>query len=387
MRAVVCQDGKLSVEEIDTPEPGPGEVLLRVRRSGICGSDLHARTHCDETADAAGEVGYDGFMRSSQAVVMGHEFVGEVVSYGPKCRQKWAPGTLLVAMPMVRQGADPHLTGLSEHAPGGYAEYVVVNEDLSFEVPEGVSVDDAALTEPLAVAYHAVRRGAVGKGDVAVVIGCGPIGLAVVAMLKATGVRTVVASDLSAGRRDLAKQIGADIVVDPKTDSPWERCVATGKYLDTAAQLFDAAFDGMHLLRRIPVVPWAPVFHLADRFGATPTGPVVFECVGVPGMIEHVVSHAPLRSRVVVVGVCMEADTFRPVLAINKELELRFVFGYDPAEFYETLHLIATRRVEVGPLVTATIGFDGVAAAFEALESAEHHAKVLVDPTSEVATL
>lgn len=387
MRAVVCHQGELSVEEIDAPVPGRGELLLRVRRAGICGSDLHARLHGDETADVASQVGYDGFMRSEQSVILGHEFVGEVVSYGPKCRKKWAPGTAVVSLPMRRRDSSPHLTGLSEHAAGAYADFVIVSEDMTMEVPEGVSLDDAALTEPLAVAYHAVRRGQVGRRDVSVVIGCGPIGLAVILMLKATGVRTVIASDPSAGRRELARRVGADIVVDPTVDSPWEKVVEKGRYLAQVSELFDAAFDGMRTLRRIPLVPWSPVFHLADRLGATPKGPVVFECVGVPGMIEQVTSAAPLRSRIVVVGVCMQSDAFRPAMAINKELELRFVFGYDPAEFHDTLMMIANGGVEVAPLITAVIGFDGVTAAFDALGSAEHHAKVLIDPTSEVSTL
>ncbi|MGC4934350.1 zinc-binding dehydrogenase [Gordonia sp. DT30] len=387
MRAVVCHQGELGVREVKVPQPGKGEVLLRVRRAGICGSDLHARLHGDETADVAAAVGYDAFMRSEQSVILGHEFVGEVVAYGPKCRKKWAPGTAVVSLPMVRHGSGPHLTGLSEHAPGAYAEFVIASEDMTMEVPQGVSLDAAALTEPLAVAYHAVRRGAPGRRDVAVVIGCGPIGLAVILMLKATGVRTVIASDLSAGRRDLARRVGADIVLDPTVDSPWEQVVEQGRYLSRVSDLFTAAFDGMRTLRRIPLVPWAKVFHLADKLGATPKGPVVFECVGVPGMIEHVTTGAPLRSRIVVVGVCMESDAFRPAMAINKELELRFVFGYDPAEFHDTLAMIADGDVDVRPLVTAVIGLDGVAAAFDALGSAEHHAKVLIDPAGEVSTL
>lgn len=387
MRAVVCHQGELTVADVATPEPGPGEVLLRVRRAGICGSDLHARRHCDDTADVAEQVGYDHFMRSEQSVIMGHEFVGDVVAYGPKCRKKWAPGTAVVSLPMVRHGADPHLTGLSELAPGAYADFVIVAEDMTMAVPEGVSLDEAALTEPMAVAYHAVRRGQVGKRDVAAVIGCGPIGLAVIAILKATGVRTVIASDLSARRRELARQVGADVVVDPTQDSPWEKVVAKGRYISRAEQLFDAAFDGMHTLRRIPFVGWSRVFHLADRLGATPTGPVVFECVGVPGMIDQVMAGTPLRSRIVVVGVCMEADSIRPAMAINKELDLRFVFGYDPAEFHDTLQMIAAGTLDVRPLITATVGLDGVAAAFDALGSAEQHAKVLIDPSSDTASL
>ncbi|MCX2754301.1 MULTISPECIES: zinc-binding dehydrogenase [unclassified Gordonia (in: high G+C Gram-positive bacteria)] len=387
MRAVVCRQGELTVEEIPTPEPGKGQVLLRVLRAGICGSDLHARVHADATAQVSAEVGYDAFMRSGQSVVMGHEFAGEVVSYGPGCRKRWSPGTPVVSVPMIRHGADAHLTGLSESAPGGYAQFVLVSEDMTFEIPENLPAEHAALTEPMAVAHHAVRRGEVGRRDVAVVVGCGPIGLAVITMLKADGVRTVIASDPSPGRRVLAHRVGADIVVDPTVSSPFERCAEVGKYITRAQDLLGAAFDAMRTLRRIPLAPWSSVFRMADRLGATPKGPVVFECVGTPGMIEHIVTEAPFRSRIVVVGVCMEPDTFRPAMALNKEHELRFVFAYDPAEFHDTLHMMADGKVDVAPLITATVGLDGVGAAFDALGRAEHHAKVLIDPMSEVDSL
>ena len=291
------------------------------------------------------EVGYDAFMRSGQSVVMGHEFAGEVVSYGPGCRKRWSPGTPVVSVPMIRHGADAHLTGLSESAPGGYAQFVLVSEDMTFEIPENLPAEHAALTEPMAVAHHAVRRGEVGRRDVAVVVGCGPIGLAVITMLKADGVRTVIASDPSPGRRVLAHRVGADIVVDPTVDSPWDIAAKKGKYLTRTGQLLGTAFDAMHILRRIPGLPWWKAIELGDKVGATPKGPVVFECVGVPGMIENIVSGVPLRTRIVVVGVCMESDRFRPAMAINKEVDLRFVIYYDPAEFRTALHLIADGKV------------------------------------------
>ncbi len=387
MKAVACHRGELEVVDLPTPVPGRGQVLIRVIRAGICGSDLHARTHGDEAAAVSAEVGYDAFMRSSESVIMGHEFTGDVVSYGPGCRRRWAPGTSVVSVPMIKHGDDAHLTGLSVHAPGAFADLMLVDEDLTMPVPDGVPAAHAALTEPLAVAHHAVRRGEVGKRDVAVVIGCGPIGLAVILMLKATGVRWVVASDPSAGRRELAWRCGADVVVDPATESPWDACVARRKYITQAGDLLGAAFGAMHDLRRIPGVPWWTVLRAAERLGAAPTGPVVFECVGVPGIIEDIVSHAPFRSRVVVVGVCMQPDTFRPAMALNKEIDLRFVFAYDPGEFRDTLHMIADGKVDPGPMITGTVGLDGVRHAFDALASAERHAKVLIDPTSEAATL
>ncbi|MGB3696589.1 MAG: zinc-binding dehydrogenase [Gordonia sp. (in: high G+C Gram-positive bacteria)] len=384
MKAVVCHEGSLRVDEVDRPEPGPGHVLLKVRRAGICGSDLHARLHGDEVADIGAKVGYDNFMRPSQRVVMGHEFVGEVVSYGPKCRRRWKPGTPVVALPIIRHDGEVEIVGLSARAPGAYAEFMVVQEDLAMPVPDGVDLDAAALTEPLAVAHHAVRRSEIGRRDVAVVIGCGPIGLAVILMLKAAGVKTVIAGDLSESRRGLARECGADVVVDPAVDSPWDAVPAQEKYFTRAGDLFGVAFDAMHALRMVPGVPWWRLMGLAERLSLTPRGPVVFECVGVPGMIDDLIGRAPFRSRIVVVGVCMEPDTFAPAMASNKEIDLRFVFGYDPAEFRNTLHMVADGKVRPLIMHTATVGLGGAAAAFDALAAAQGHAKVLIDPASDV---
>lgn len=381
MRAVVCHQAELTVEDLPDLTPTRGQVLLDVERCGICGSDLHARTHCDETAADVAELGYDDFMRSTDRVVMGHEFVGTVADYGPRTKKSWPVGTRVVSLPVLRTDRGVHLTGLTAQASGGYAEQVLVDAAMTMRVPDGVDADAAALTEPMAVALHAVRRGQVGAKDTAVVIGCGPIGLAVIAMLKATGVRHVIASDFSPGRRALAEKMGADVVVDPAQDSPWASFAESKRYLTEAIALAELGLDAMDKLRAVPLLPWAHVMRAADKVGATPRGPVVFECVGVPGMIEHVVANAPLLTRVVVVGVCMGQDSFRPSMAINKEIDLRFVFAYDPSEFHQTLQWIASGKVDVRPLVTGTVGLDGVAGAFTDLADPERHAKILVDPS------
>lgn len=381
MKAVVCKDAKLEVADLPAPEPARGQLLVDVLRCGICGSDLHARRHCDEVADVAAEVGYDSFMRAPQEVILGHEICGEVVGQGPGCRG-WAPvGTRVVALPLLRRGKQVHPTGLSAAAPGGYAEQMLVEESLTFRVPNGLPTDLATLTEPMAVGLHAVRRSEIGKGTVAVVIGCGPVGLAVICMLKARGVRTVVASDFSPGRRALASACGADVVVDPAIDSPYAATSGHG-YFDSAPAVFDLAVATMGKLRRLPV-PWQHVWRAAETVGvATPKHPVVFECVGVPGVIEQIVSSAPLYSRVVVVGVCMEPDRFRPAMAINKEIDLRFVLGYTPLEFRDSLHLLAEGRVNAAAIVTGLVGLAGVDNAFAALGDPDTHAKILIDPSS-----
>ena len=379
MKAVICNESRLRVADIPAPKPGKGQLLLDVLRCGICGSDLHARVHADAVADLTAQSGYDAFMRSDQEIVFGHEFCGSVAEYGPGCHERWQTGTAVVALPIVRNGTGVHLTGLSASAPGAYAEQVIVQESMTMAVPNGLSAEHAALTEPMAVALHAVRRGDVGKGQTAIVIGCGPIGLAVISMLKATGVRTVVASDFSPRRRALAERCGADVVVDPAEQSPWTS-YPQGSELRGATELLNLGFDTMDKLRAVPKLPWWHVFRLANSLGATPSGPVIFECVGVPGIIDQIITSAPLLSRVVVVGVCMEADRIRPALAINKEIDLRFVLGYDPGEFQDTLHMIADGKVDPAPLITGTVGLDGVEDAFTALGNPEEHAKILIDP-------
>jgi threonine dehydrogenase-like Zn-dependent dehydrogenase len=385
MKAVTCTNATLDVVDQPTPTPEKGQLLLDVLRCGICGSDLHARNHCDELAEVMAETGYPDFMRSSQSVVFGHEFCGEVLDHGPGTRKAPKPGTPVVALPLVRRGNEVHAIGLSAKAPGGYAEQLVVEQSVTLPVPNGLPIDHAALTEPMAVGWHAVCRSEIGKNQVAIVIGCGPIGLAVILMLKARGVRTVIASDFSAGRRALATTCGADVVVDPGQDAPYAKAKGHG-HLETPLDAFDLAIGTIEKLHRARL-PWWHVWRAADKLGAaTPKHPVIFECVGVPGIIEDIITSAPLFSRVVVVGVCMGADKIRPSMAINKEIDLRFVLGYTPLEFRDTLHMLADGKVDVTPLITGTVGLHGVDNAFAALGDPEAHAKILIDPKSDATT-
>jgi threonine dehydrogenase-like Zn-dependent dehydrogenase len=108
---------------------------------------------------------------------------------------------------------------------------------------------------------------------------------------------------------------------------------------------------------------------------------VIFECVGIPGILDGIISAAPLLSRVVVVGVCMEPDRIRPAMAINKEIDLRFVVAYTPLEYRDTLHMLAEGRIRAEPLVTGTVGLPGVDEAFTSLGDPETHAKILIDPS------
>jgi threonine dehydrogenase-like Zn-dependent dehydrogenase len=380
VKGVVCREALLEVAEVPDARPDPGQVLLQVLRCGICGSDLHARHHCDELADVLSEIGYEDFMRSDQRVVFGHEFCGEVAEYGPGCRKRTATGSHVVALPLLRQHGKPQAIGLSPKAPGAYAEQVVVEESMMLPVPNALPPDLSALTEPMAIGWHAVRRSEIGKRDVAIVIGCGPIGLAVICMLKARGVRTIVASDFSSTRRELATRCGADIVVEPAQQSPYE--ARDRGHIKTLPAAVELAISTMEKLQRLPL-PWQHVWRAIDTLGIKPKRPVVFECVGLPGVLDGVIASAPLFSRVIGVGVCMGEDRIRPSMAINKEIDVRFVLGYTPLEFRDTLHMLAEGKIDAAPLLTGVVGLEGVASAFDALAEPDEHAKILIDPLSE----
>lgn len=381
MRAVVCENSELNVVDLDEPIPGAGQVLLDVTGCGICGSDLHARHHADAQADVLVEAGYDGFGRSHEQVVFGHEFCGTIADWGPKTAKKQPTGTPVVALPLIRASNGMQAIGLSASAHGGYAEQVVVEEAFMMPLPNGLAPETGVLTEPMAIGLHAVNRSEIAKKDAAVVIGCGPVGLAVICMLTQRGIDTIIASDFSPGRRALAAACGADVVIDPATDSPYDALGDRG-YTTSMADAADAGLKAMKGLQKVPI-PWTLLLRGIDKIGLTkPKRPVVFECVGVPGVIEQIITAAPFNTRVVVAGVCMELDAFRPAMGINKEIDLRFVVGYGPLEFYDALHMLADGKVDASPLVTGTVGLDGVDAAFAALGDPGQHAKIIIDPRS-----
>ena len=380
MKAVVCQSAELSVRDVPEQTPEKGQVLLKVLRCGICGSDLHVRHHCDHMGMLMNRTGYKHFPTADEPLVFGHEFCGEVLDHGPGTPKSIKAGTRVCAVPVIRKGKDIDMLGLSTRAPGAYAERVVVEETMMVPVPNGLSSDLAALTEPMAVALHAINRGEVGAKDVAIVVGCGPVGLAVIGMLKARGVKTVIASDFSVGRRALAKKCGADVVINPAEESPYATWEQYG-FLGGLDGLLELAVGTREKLGKLPV-PWWHTWRLAEGLGLKPKKPVIFECVGVPGVLQSIIDGAPLFSRIVVVGVCMQMDQIEPAMGNNKELDVRFSMGYSPLEYRDTLHMIAEGRVNCAPLITGVVGLNGVDNAFNALRDPEQHAKILIDPSS-----
>jgi len=337
MKAAIFRGGDIVVDTMPEPVPAAGQALVKVLSCGICGSDLHAARHAHRMVAVTRRIPGRTPMDLSRDIVFGHEFCCEVMDYGPKIEKKLKAGTRVCAMPVMLEADGPKGMGYSNTYVGGYAEQMLLSAPMLLEVPNGLSTDHAALTEPLAVGVHAVEKAAL-KGDEApLVVGCGPVGLAVIAALRLKNIRPIVAADFSATRRALAVKMGADIVVDPTTEDPYARL--------------------------------APAKRAA-----------IFECVGVPGVLQQMFEKVPRDARVVVVGVCMEPDTIEPMFGIVKELSLQFVLGYTPEEFARSLHLLAEGQVDAPALITAKVGLDGVKGAFAELANPERHTKILVEP-------
>lgn len=358
MRAAVMRNKRLVATDLPRPDPGPGEVLVKTLACGICGSDLHALRHAEQFVAASRRAGSVFAMDLSRDVVMGHEFCAEIVEHGPATTRALRAGTRVCSRPSLLRADGPRTVGYSNDTPGGFAQYMRLTEALLLPVPNGLVTEHAALTEPMAVGLHAVAKARLEPDDAPLVIGCGPVGLAVIAALRLHGARPIVAADFSARRRELAIELGADLVVDPARSTPWQSWREAAVWRDAS---------------RAPVLPpW---------IAGPPVRPaVVFECVGVPGVLDQLMAASPRGTRIVVVGVCMEADTIYPMLGISKELNLQFVLGYTPDEFAATLNHIAEGRIPVAPLITGKVDVEGVARAFEALASPERHAKILVEP-------
>jgi threonine dehydrogenase-like Zn-dependent dehydrogenase len=349
VRACVMRDGQLVVDDVAEPRPGPGQLLVSTLACGICGSDLHFLRHApalvglsEQLAASLGDLApiLAPSIDLNSDIVMGHEFCAEVLDAGPETSGP-TPGTFVVSVPILITGTGLCQLAYNNEYPGGFAERMVLAAPLVLPVPNGIEPRIAALTEPLAVGIHAVAVSGVTERHSAVVVGCGPVGLAVVAGLKLAGVEVVVASDFSPARRALAKEMGATEAVDPKQEpllDAWRRV------------------DGKREL-------------------------VCFEAVGAKGVVDSLMRDVPIGTQIVVVGVCMEPDTTRPFFASAKELSLKFVFAYTPDEFARSLRAISEGEVNVVPMITGEVDLDGVPGAFEALGTPENHVKILVEPS------
>jgi (R,R)-butanediol dehydrogenase/meso-butanediol dehydrogenase/diacetyl reductase len=338
MRAAVFEEfgQPLVPVELADPMPGPGELVLRVRSAGICGTDLHLSAQPP------------GVPRGS---VLGHEFAGEVVAVGAGV-EGWHRGDRVCALPYIGCAACPAcLAGdgmacLRQRSlgqgdlPGAYAELIRVGAHEALRLLDALDYDAGALVEPLAVGLHALRAATLQPGDAVLVLGAGPIGLAAATCARYLGAAEVVVADRLPARLALAPAFGATAAVDA-TD-------------DTA------------------------LASVTDVCGGAPD--VVIECVGSPGMIHECVQFVRRRGRIVIAGACMAPDTVLPAMACLKEVELRFVVAYSRQDFALALRLLAAGRIAGPEMITGRVGLDEFPGAFEALRTPTTQCKVMLRP-------
>jgi 2-desacetyl-2-hydroxyethyl bacteriochlorophyllide A dehydrogenase len=341
MRAAIFREMSkpLAIETLADPEPGPSDIVLRVKNCGICGSDLHM------TEPAS-------IMPLALGAVMGHEFAGEVVAVGKSAASLWKTGDRVAGFPFIccgehspclnfAQGRGLCMKGVAVglgQSNGAYADYVRIGAGSGFRLPDSVSFREGAMVEPLAVGLHAVDMAKLARGATVLVIGAGPVGLAVTLWAKFLGARHVIVSEKAELRRDMAARFGATDAIDPA--------------LPLTAQVEKIAGHGPD---------------------------VIFECVGAPGLINAAMMDAPRGCRIVVAGVCQQPDTIMPLIGIMKELELQFVLGYRPADFDYVIAMIASDRVDVDHMVTDIVSLDQLPDAFEALRKPVHQCKVMLE--------
>ncbi|ROZ89494.1 alcohol dehydrogenase catalytic domain-containing protein [Gordonia sp. OPL2] len=333
MRAAVTAAGSFAIAEVPDPTAGPGDLVLAVAATGVCGSDL-------STAPLLPD-----------GTIMGHEFAGVVVAAGTDVEEQWPLGSPVASMPVIgctrcracvtgdiAHCPDAEAVGLGL-APGALAEYVRVRAASSVRLDllagsASVVVEDAALAEPLAVGLHAVTRAQVAPDDRVLVLGAGPVGLAVLHWMSRMPSGEIVCSDPSVGRRAAALEIGADVAVAP----------------DEISALRGNGFD------------------------------VVVECVGKPGMVAAAVDASGVHGTVVIAGVCMGEDTFLPVAGVVKETTVHFVSYYTKAEFTAATRAVVTGAVDSSLFVTERVGLGDVGRVFDELRAPGDQRKVLIAP-------
>lgn len=341
MKAAYVQNGAVHVGEMPDPVPAKGQALVRTHSCGLCASDahfLHAGQHVIDLSKKFGGA-YAG-LDTTKAFVPGHEYVGEVIDYGPGSKRTVKAGRRVTSVPIMRQGGAYAVVGFSHDCPGGFGELMLLDEDFLMEIPDGLDDDLAAMTEPLAVGLEHARRGRPTKDDVALVVGCGGIGLGVIVGLKLMGIGPIVAADFHEDRRALALKMGADIAIDPRVISPYEPLPDLGN-------------------RRVNLI---------------------YECVGMPGLLQQIVSAAAFDSRIVMGGYCMEPESLYVFSAQNKRLTVHFAGGEEPQDMNLALKTITDGKIDIPAWVGGRIGLSGVAQAVAELSGPSAPVRTVVDP-------
>ncbi len=343
MKAVSLRGvGDMELIDVAEPEPGPGELKLRVRYCGICGSDLHEFESAVIT-----------LMSNRQSPIMGHEFSGEVVAVGAGV-DGFAVGDLATVNPQEPCGeclyckSDRHnlclserLLGLGYHRPGAFAEYVCARASRAVKVAPDVPADQLALTEPLAVAVHALSQGKLQRHETVFIAGAGPIGALCVAAARHLGAGRVIVSEPASNRRALAQRLGADEVIDPSAS------------------------------------PAAPrVLELTGGIGVD----LAVECVGIAAAAGDCLVAAKRGGRIVIAGLFEQPTPILLLRTMVFEHHLVGAFAYRE-EFSQAADLIASGQIDVSPVISRTVSLAEVPATFAELAAdRDRYHKVLVSP-------
>jgi 2-desacetyl-2-hydroxyethyl bacteriochlorophyllide A dehydrogenase len=335
MRAAVFKavGQPLAIEQRPDPTPGEGEVVLKVGRCGICGTDM-------AMSDGSGQT----FEQNS---IIGHEFAGEIVAVGPKV-ERLKVGDRIAAMPFTGcghcatcLGGRPNFCVEFRGMPGAFAEYTTTAERVAVKLPSQVSLADGALIEPLAVSLHGVALAGLEPGDKVLVIGAGPIGLGAVYWARELGAGPIAVTATSRQREAIARQMGATEFVLPETPE------------------------------QLPAAAMAALGGMPD---------VVIEAVGKPDMIARAVNCVRPAGTVMVLGFCSRPDSFIPAIAVWKEVKLLFGMTYSVSEFEHVARVLDRGTVEPRAMVTDTIPLGQLPGTLEAMRHRTHQCKVLVDP-------
>jgi (R,R)-butanediol dehydrogenase / meso-butanediol dehydrogenase / diacetyl reductase len=321
----------LLLEDIPDPAPAPGELVVKVGRCGICGSDLHM------TEDAA--------YGCRKGDVLGHEFAGEVVALGSGTKGV-KTGDLVSVIPLKSCGACEHCRkgevqwckdfGLQG---GGYAEYAVTRPNQCVPLPQGLSLTDGALIEPLAVALHGINLSGLKKGDKVLVLGAGPIGLAVAFWARQYGAARVAVQDIATFQQARAEAMGADVFVACPADPVGSAERALGGKAD-----------------------------------------IVFECVGLPGLIAQAVDQVRARGTILLLGLCTRPDTFNSFAMLSKEVRLVTSAFFTVTEYEASLAALEAGAVAPRQMITGTITLDDTPAVYEGLKRRTEQCKVMIAP-------
>jgi (R,R)-butanediol dehydrogenase/meso-butanediol dehydrogenase/diacetyl reductase len=333
MKAAVFQalHAPLRVEALPDPQPAPGEVVIKVARCGICGSDLHM------TEDAA--------YGCKPGEVLGHEFAGEVVALGREATGL-KTGDLVSVIPLkscgqcehCRKGEVQWCAGFGLQG-GGYAEYALTRPNQCVKLPVDVSLADGAIIEPLAVALHGVNLSGMKAGDKVLILGGGPIGLAVGYWAARMGAGRIAVQDVTDFQRGRALDMGADVFVVDPSDPVGSAEIALGGPAD-----------------------------------------IVFECVGIPGLIDQAVKQVRNRGTILLLGLCTRPDTINSFAMLSKEVRLVTSAFFTRPEYEAALDVMAEGALEPRLLVTDTIPLDATPAVFETLKRRSGQCKVLIAP-------